>query len=59
MGPRDLVDYYLMEIQMDMKRRGPPRTLSSKDPETQLKQILLDLSSNRLFETVKTTASGH
>lgn len=53
-APRDLVDYYLMEIQRTEEEGTTQDFFHTKDPETQLKQILLDLFSAG-FETVKTT----
>ena len=48
--PRDLVDNYLVEIEQGTTEQ----TFSSRDPETQLKQILLDIFSAGV-EPVKTT----
>ena len=48
--PRDLVDIYLQE----MAEEGEEQLFGDKDPETQLKQVLIDLFSAG-FETVKST----
>ena len=53
-APRDLVDCYLMEIEKTEQEGTTEEVFASKDPETQLRQVLVDLFSAG-FETVKTT----
>ena len=53
-GPRDLVDQYLLEINARREAGTLAEAFDDKDPETQLKQVLVDLFSAG-FETVKTT----
>ena len=53
-GPRDLVDQYLLEIKQRREDGTLEETFGDKDPETQMKQILVDLFSAG-FETIKTT----
>ena len=52
--PRTLVDAYIMEIEKCREEGTTEDIFCSRDPETQLKQILLDLFSAG-FETVKNT----
>lgn len=53
-APRDLVDQYLLEIKQRREEGTLEETFGDKDPETQMKQILVDLFSAG-FETIKTT----
>ena len=52
--PQDLVDNYLVEIEQCREQGTTEQTFGSRDPETQLKQILLDIFSAGV-EPVKTT----
>ena len=52
--PRDLVDQYLMEIKQRREEGTLDEVFDDKDPETQMKQVLMDLFSAG-FETVKTS----
>lgn len=53
-NPTDLVDSYLMEIEKATAEGTLDQVFSSKDPELQLSQILLDLFTAGT-ETIKTT----
>jgi len=53
-APRDLVDQYLIEIEKCRREGTTESVFGDKDPDTQLKQVLVDLFSAG-FETVKST----